>query len=129
LVAARLNSTVYSTTYGNSTEGIPKRKATEFSNWSWVWALGCLTAVVVLKQYLKNEAAKKLDINVMDEFRERDGAYRIEDFSADEKNGALQNAPKDEEGLIKLKLVKRTKVTHDTYYFRYGVIVLNMNIV
>ena len=72
----------------------------------------------MLKQYLKNEAAKKLDINVLEEFRQRDGAYRVEDYSADEKNGALQNLPKDEDGLIKLKLAQRTKVTHDTYYFR-----------
>jgi len=44
--------------------------------------------------------------------------YRREDYEADTKNGALQTLPKDEDGLIKLKLAKRTKVTHDTYWFR-----------
>ena len=72
-----------------------------------------------MRSYFKGLATDQININLTDEFKKREGVYRIEDYKADKENGALQNSPKDEDGWIKLKLVKRTKVTHDTYYFRF----------
>lgn len=74
--------------------------------------------MLAVRTYARNQAADVINIDVTGEMRKRDGVYRIEDYTADIKNGALQTCKKDADGLIQLKLVKRTKVTHDTYYFR-----------
>jgi len=100
--------------------GVVKKKPTPFTHWSWVWAFGCLLTVVLVRQWIRNEGAKKLDIDVLGELRKRDNAYRVEEYEADVKNGALQTLPKDADDCISLKLSKKTKVNHDTYYFRYN---------
>lgn len=95
-----------------------EKKATEFTHWSWLWAIGCFGTLVYIRQWARGEVYKKSEIIVLDELRNRDGAYRREEYEADTKNGALQTCQKDEEGMIKLKLSQRTRINHDTYYFR-----------
>jgi hypothetical protein len=97
---------------------VEKKKSTPFTHWSWLWAIGCFGTLVYIRQWLRGEIFKKAEINILDEFKNRDGAYRREDYEADTKNGALQTCKKDEEGLIKLKLSQRTRINHDTYLFR-----------
>lgn len=94
------------------------KKHTPFSHWSWVWAIGCILALLFIREYIKNQAGKDAQINVLEEFRKRDGVYRPEDYEADTKNGALQTGEKDEYDCISLKLSKKTKINHDTYLFR-----------
>ena len=95
------------------------KNPTPFSNYSWFWALGCLVVLLSIRQFVKNQAHEKLEINVVDEMRKRDGVYRKEEYEANTKNGVLQTNPQDEDGCIKLKLSKRTKINHDTFQFRY----------
>lgn len=90
---------------------------TPFSHWSWVWAIGCILALLAIRTWIKNKAIDHAKINVMDELKKRDGVYRREDYEAD-KNGVLQTLPKDQDDLIKLPLSKRTKINHDTYHLR-----------
>ena len=104
------NSTVQATTQG---------VVHEFSNWSFVWAFGWLVVVIYGRNYFKNMATDQININVNDEMKKREGAYIIENFKADKDVGALQNAPKENDDWIKLKLAKRTKINHDTYSFRF----------
>ena len=101
------------------------KNPTPFSNYSWFWALGCLIVLLSIRQFVKNQAHEKLEINVVDEMRKRDGVYRKEEYEADAKNGVLQTNPQDEDGCIKLKLSKRTKINHDTFQFRYFKILTN----
>lgn len=95
-----------------------QKEPTPFNPMSWVYAILIILALLLIRRFLRNKAMKEMEINVFDELRKREGVYRIEDFKPDYEKGALQKAPKDEDDCIKLKLVKRTKVTHDTYYFR-----------
>ena len=81
--------------------------------------LVCTTAVVGLWILSKLCSSKKVDAPKLPE-KSNAGVYRKEDFEADTKGGALQVCEKDEDDFISLKLVKRTKVTHDTYYFRFA---------
>ena len=41
-------------------------------------------------------------------------------FLVSKKGGVLQNMKKDEDGNIKLKLIKKIKISEDTFIFRFG---------
>ena len=41
-------------------------------------------------------------------------------YQVPEDGGALQNSVKDESGNISLPLIKKTRVTDDTFIFRFG---------
>ena len=104
----------------NNTVKVNLEGRIEFSHWSWVYALIWILIVVCVRSYFRGIAFDQLhNIDLSEEFRNRDGAYRIEDFKADKEIGALQTCKKDEDGWIQLKLSKRTKVTHDTYSFQF----------
>ena len=114
-----MNATVDEVVNATLNEALnPKRTPTPFHWSAWVVAIFCVFVVICVKLYVRNLAGKHLEIDIVKEMRKRDGVYRREDYEADTKNGALQTCKKDEDGLISLKLIKRTKVTHDTYYFR-----------
>jgi len=50
----------------------------------------------------------------------RQEARSNENFLVPRKGGALQLMPKDEDDNIKVKLVKKMKVSGDTFIFRFG---------
>jgi alanyl-tRNA synthetase len=77
-----------------------------------------LLAMLAVRQYARNQAGEIINIDIVKEMRKRDGVYRIEEYEADTKNGALQTCKKDEDDCIQLKLVQRARITHDTYNFR-----------
>mmetsp|Transcript_5984 Transcript_5984/g.5145 ORF Transcript_5984/g.5145 Transcript_5984/m.5145 type:complete len:364 (-) Transcript_5984:25-1116(-) len=104
----------------NSTEETPIKNSTPFTHWSWLWAIGCLVALLTIREYVKTQAGKNLEVSIMDEFKKRDGTYRREDYEADTVKGALQTCPKDEDGCISLRLAKKTKINHDTFQFRFN---------
>lgn len=54
--------------------------------------------MLAVRTYARNQAADIINIDFKSEMRNRDGVYRIEDYTADLKNGALQTCKKDSDG-------------------------------